>query len=288
MSLTCALRYDPQRGCWSGRRSSGSCTSAGTLAGRGRGGMVVIHGEPGCRQDVADPRVRRRRGRRRAGAVGVPAIRCRRRVRSARCTTSPTDLDDASRAALRRGRAVARDLRRRVRALRRQPTAARDRRPPLGRPGHRRPAAVPAPAHRRHPQHGGGRAARPRAAADRPPGAGAARRRRPLGRRHVDDAAPAEPATPSSRSPTADRSTPPGSSSSPAATRSSSPPCSSTTATSCPPRCATPSWRGPPTSTPRRGRSSTCSPARRRRSPTTCWPGSASGCRRCGRSTGPG
>ena len=98
--------------------------------------------------------------------------------------------DDVSVGAQQRDPA-ARDLRRRVRAPPAAPVGPRRRRPALGRPGHDRPAALPAPPDPGHELAGGRRDAR-RRGRRHPPAALAPRRRRPLARRRDDDAPTAE------------------------------------------------------------------------------------------------
>ena len=217
--------------------------------------MVVVNGEPGAGktsliQEFVDA----------AGADGAGAVG---RVRSA--VHAPPARPAARRRPPPRRRRTrragdaaqsARDLRRRVRAPPPAPVAARGRRPPLGRPGHRRPAALPAAAHRCHPQlvvvAAARRGARPSTTRCGRCSATSPARPMPI----VDGAAAAEPWR---RSPTlvdgpAGRRRPHRAAHrrQPVLRHRDARP---RTATTCRPRSATRSSPAPPTSTPRRGTS---------------------------------
>ena len=164
------------------RRAGRAAASWQQRALDGRGGMVLVTGEPGAGKTALVQAFARRGAGRGAVCCGARATRSRRPGRSARSTTSPISSATPSRDALRDAAQPHEIFAAVFEHLRRDAVGARRRRPALGRPGHHRPAALPAPPHRIDPVAGGRRAPR-RGARHRPPAAVAARRRGPLARR---------------------------------------------------------------------------------------------------------
>ena len=251
------------------------------------GSFVFVAGESGIGKSELVRCVRRLRrvwGLRRLG-----------RLRPAATPRPLGPLHDVAASSARRARELLGEAARRTRSLAavfddlRAADGAGRRRPALGRPGHGRPAPLPARRVAR-PRALAGRRHRPRRRGRRrPPAAGAARRRGPLAGRDVAHAAAAERRRRSRRSlGRSPRRRRPAAAAHRRATRSSSSRCSTTSGDDLPATVRDAVLARTADSTPRRGTSLhllACAPEA---IPDHLLGTSASGCRRCAPSTEPG